>query len=187
MSIDARRVRERRGKRVARVDVIGALDEQHRAIRDDVDRWCRSEMFGDEVERLGLDDLDRVEGPEPLPEVADEVDRVVDRGHRQHRRDDVLESGHQPQPGRRDDRQGALRARQHRRPVEADRLLLQAGERSDDGAVGENRLDADDLLTHRAVAHHPGTSGVRGDRPTDGRRVASGEVDRGVEPDVPRC
>ena len=68
-------------------------------------------MCGDEVERFGLDDLDRVEGTEPMAQVSDEVDRIVDRGHRQHRRDDVLEPGHEPETSRRDDRQRALGAR----------------------------------------------------------------------------
>ena len=112
-------------------------------------------MARDEVECFGLDDLDRVEGTEPVPEASDEVDRVIDGDRRQHRRDDVLESGHQAQAGSRDDREGSFGSGEQRWPMQPDGLLRQAGERSDDGAVGEHCFDTDDLLAHGAVSQHP--------------------------------
>ncbi len=96
----------------------------------------------------------------------------------------MAEARHEAQPSGRDHGERALGSGHQRRPVDADGLLRQTRERADGRPVGEHRLDPHDLLSHRAVAHDPGSAGVRGDRPADAGRVACGEVDRRVEPGV---
>ena len=84
-----------------------------------------------------------------------------------------------------DHRQGPLGPGEHRRPVEAGRLLRKAVERSDDASLRRDRFDADDLLSHRAEPQHPRPAGVGGDRAADVAVSRAAKSTGGVEPALP--
>jgi hypothetical protein len=105
------------------------------------------------------------------------VERGIDVVEREEGDDHMRRTRDQPQPRRRDDGQGALAPAHQAREVVARVVLFEAVEPAHDPTVGEHGLHPDHLPPGRPVSQHVHTAGVGGDRPTDGRGVACGEVD----------
>jgi hypothetical protein len=88
----------------------------------------------------------------------------------------------EPRPG--DHGQGAFRARQQRGVVVAGVVLGQPGQVRQDGAVGQDGLDAAQLRAHRPVAQYPHPARVRRHRTADGRAFPAGDLDPQVKAGV---
>ena len=72
----------------------------------------------------------------------------------QERDDTVREPGHEPEPGRGDDGERSLAPAEQAREVVTGVVLLEPVEAADHPAVGEHRLDAEQLAAGRSVAQH---------------------------------
>ena len=84
-------------------------------------------------------------------------------------------SWHQPQRGRRDDAQRAFRSDQHLLQVEAAIVLFQRGEGGKNTAIGQHRLQPQNLCAHRPVAQHLRAAGIGADEAPDRRHALAAQ------------
>ena len=93
---------------------------------------------------------------------------------------------HEAQADARDHRQGPLRAGQQAAEVVAGVVLRHPRQPSHDRAVGQDRLEAEQLAAHRPMAKDVGAAGVGGDHPADRGRVPRAEIHAHVPAGTPR-
>ena len=104
--------------------------------------------------------------------------QAADPGQRGHR---VPQPGHEPEPGRGDHGQGALRPGEQGRVVVAGVVLDQPGQVRHDGAVREDGFDPAQLRAHRPEAQDAQPAGVGRHRSADGGAVPAGDEDRKIQ------
>ena len=104
--------------------------------------------------------------------------QAADPGQRGHR---VPQPGHEPEPGRGDHGQGALRPGEQRRVVVAGVVLDQPGQVRHDGAVRQDRLDTAQLRAHRPEPQDAQPAGVGRHRPADSCAVPAGDQDPQIQ------
>ena len=111
------------------------------------------------------------------PMVGDQPDRLIDiRTADEHRAARSLPRP-EPQPGGGDDPERAFAPDEQPRQVVPGRVLGQSSQPRHHRAIGEHRLDAEDLAACVAVAADPHAARVGADRAADRGAVARGEVD----------
>ena len=104
--------------------------------------------------------------------------QAADPGQRGHR---VPQPGNEPEPGRGDHGQGALRPGEQGRVVVAGVVLDQPGQVRQNGAVGEDGFDAAQLRAHRPEAQDAQPAGVGRHRSADGGAVPAGDEDAEIQ------
>ena len=116
------------------------------------------------------------------PDLGLQHGRGLDAGHPgQHGQGGRL-GGPQPEPGRGDDPEGALAARQQLGQVVAGVVGLNAAEPADHAAVGEHRFQPEQLSPGRAVPDGLDAARVGGDRAAHRGRVPGGQVHAVLQP-----
>ncbi len=84
---------------------------------------------------------------------------------------------HQPQPDARDDGEGSLGPGNQAAKVVPGVVLRHAGQPAQHAAIGQNRLEAEDLAAHWPMTQNVDAAGVGRHHPADRRRVPSAQVD----------
>ena len=138
-------------------------------------------MFDEDAETGLREELGRQQAGHVADGPAGEAVQVAETAEPRDGGHGVAGAGHQLQPRRGDNGQGALGAGQHRRIVVTGVVLDQPGQVRQHGAVGEHRLDAAQLGAHRPVAQHAQPARVGGHGAADGRGGPAGDDNAQVE------
>lgn len=167
------------GERGRGVGGAGAFDEQ---IAGPWGRegWREPGVAADELEAFGEEDLRGFEAGDGGPDGADDLEGGGEAGEAEEgdRAEGAL--GHQAEAGAGDNRERALAAGEEAREIVAGVVLEEPGQAADDGSVGEDSLDANEVVAHGAEADDADAPGVGGDHAADGGAGTGSEVDSDI-------